>query len=150
MYDYGNDMSIPPIPRFDGVAAAFMGFTDETQDMQNWVYDLLRVNIMAVSYSDRALEWLTKSAIPLAFVIVDVEHLGGVHKALNFCLEIRKALPAMKIILISDEVGGDDFGSERRPVCDGTLMKPISQTRLLDAILICSQKQSSRAVMEFA
>lgn len=150
MYDYGNDMSIPPVPRFEGVAAAFMGFSDEAQDMQNWVYDLLRVNIMAVSYSERALDWLTKSGISLDFVIVDVEHLGGVHKALDFCLDIRKALPDMKIILISDEVSGDDFGSERKAVCDGTLMKPVSQTRLLDAILICGQKQSSRAVMEYA
>ncbi|WFE73792.1 hypothetical protein [Roseinatronobacter sp. S2] len=150
MYDYGKDMSIPSLPRFDGVAAAFMGFSDEAQDMQNWVYDLLRVNIMAVSYSERALEWLTTSGISLDFVIVDVEHLGGVHKAINFCLTIRKALPDMKIILISDEVSGDDFGSERKSVCDGTLMKPISQTRLLDAILICSQNQRSRAVMEYA
>ncbi|MDD7972458.1 hypothetical protein [Roseinatronobacter alkalisoli] len=150
MYDYGNDMSIPPIPRFDGVAVAFMAFSDETQDMQNWVYDILRVNIMAVSYSDRALEWLKSSAMKLDFVIVDVEHLGGVHQALNFCLAIRAALPDLKIILISDEVAGDDFGSERKPVCDGTLMKPISQTRLLDAVLICSQNQRSRAVMEYA
>lgn len=124
----------PRVPAFTGNAIAFMPYSDEARDIQDWAYEQRHINVMVLAYCPETLAWLGEKKTEFDVIIVDIDHVGGVHAAIDLCLGIRKTRPNSRIILLSAETERDDFGSERLAICDGTLRKPVSHSRFVDAL----------------
>lgn len=125
----------PRVPAFTGIAVAFMPYSDEARDVQDWAYETGQISVMVLAYCAESLTWLGDKRTDFDFIVVDVEHVGGVHAAVELCLGIRTARPNSKIYLLSGDTERDDFGSERLPICDGTLKKPLTHRRFVDAMM---------------
>lgn len=124
----------PHVPAFTGNAVAFMSYSDEARDIQDWSYEQHHMNVAVLAYCPESLAWLGEKKAEFDVIIVDVEHVGGVHAAIDLCLGIRQSRPGSRIILLSGETERDDFGSERLAICDATLRKPVSHRRFIDAL----------------
>lgn len=123
------------LPAFKGVAVAFMPYCDEARDIQDWAYEQARVTVMVLAHCTHTLTWLNEKRAEFDFIIVDIEHVGGVHAAIDLCLGIRQTRPDSKIFLLSGETERDDSGSERRAICDATLKKPLTHRRFTDTLM---------------
>lgn len=91
-------------------------------------------NLMVVSESEPPMQWVLKYADKLDFLLVDSDYIGDVEDTVDFCIQLRRAKPGLKIILISSEVRDDDFTTERMMACDATLKAPFSESRLRQAV----------------
>lgn len=62
-------------------------------------------------------------------VVIDDEGFD-LYDLIEKLLSLRTNFPDVRVILLSDDVAGDDFSATRAPICDVTLKKPISPKRL--------------------
>lgn len=63
-------------------------------------------------------------------ILVNHDAFDDASDAVETLIEFRKRVPGKRIILISSQVNRDDFGPERRPICDVTLKAPGTIERL--------------------
>ena len=63
-------------------------------------------------------------------VLIAIDDFGGITGVIEDLLQLRRALPSLPVILLSNEVNGDDFSSVRKHLCDVTLRLPLSLPRL--------------------
>nr|WP_325249004.1 hypothetical protein [Amylibacter sp.] len=73
-----------------------------------------------------AMGWLTDYAEELDLMLVDADCMPDLGEAVDFCLQIRRAVPDLKIILISSKVREPDLSCERMVACDATLKWPVT------------------------
>lgn len=125
----------PRIPAVTGAAVAFMPYSDEARDIQDWTFETSGAGLIVLAHCDEPRAWLHGKKVEFDFIVVDIEHVGGVHAAVELCLDIRKERPDTKIILLSDDSERDDFGSERIAICDATLKKPLTHGRFTDLLI---------------
>jgi len=132
-----HDMKVfvePRVPAITGTAVAFMPYSDEARDIQDWAFEMSKANVIVLAQCQQELAWLRDKKAEFDFIVVDIEHVGGVHAAVELCLNIRNDRPNSKIILLSDDTERDDFGSERIAICDATLKKPVTHRRFTDLL----------------
>jgi hypothetical protein len=73
---------------------------------------------------------LCNASMGFTHVLVNIDAFDGVEKAVEVLLSCRSEAPEMVILAFSEMVSGDDFGTERREICDVTLKLPVSVARL--------------------
>ena len=125
----------PRVPAITGTAVAFMPYSEEARDVQDWAFDMSSVTVVVLAKCQDQLAWLRNRKVEFDFIVVDIEHVGGVHAAVELCLGIRAECPNSRIILLSDDAERDDFGSERIAICDATFKKPLTHSRFTEALI---------------
>ena len=63
-------------------------------------------------------------------LILMIDGFGGPRLVVDGLLSLRRKLPRLPVILVSDEVTFHDFSRERLPLCDVTLRGPLSAPAL--------------------
>lgn len=81
--------------------------------------------LMVINEQPLSLDWLRRYAPQLDFVMVDADYLGDTGETIDFCMQVRRALPSLPLILLSSEVRGHDLTCERMMACDVTLKSPV-------------------------
>ncbi len=119
-------------------------------DIRNWAYDFAKISVMGVSFCPDTLRWLEKLDCKLDFAVVDLDHFATINQAIELCLALRRLQPSCKIVLVSDDVSRDDFGSERKPIADATLVKPVSRTRFIDTLLFIGPYDETEEVQQLS
>ncbi|PZX45715.1 hypothetical protein LY56_01740 [Roseinatronobacter thiooxidans] len=76
-------------------------------------------------------------------IILNVDAFEDVVQAVDVLHHFRASLPSIAVILISSAVRGDDFGSERLPICDATLRAPATLPRLKGAFRAAMSSQGT-------
>ncbi|TNE94678.1 MAG: response regulator [Rhodobacteraceae bacterium] len=89
-----------------------------------------------------ATSWLALHSEEIDVLMVDGDYLGEIEDTIDFCLRVRRASPALPVILVSSEMRADDFTCERMQACDVTLKSPISEVRLKNAIRAARQNNA--------
>lgn len=77
----------------------------------------------------------------LTHVVVNLDAFEDLAAGIDALIEFREDAPDIGVILLSERVGGDDFGSERSAICDATLKLPATTPRLAAGLLAASQSQ---------
>lgn len=78
-------------------------------------------------------EWLCSSTSYLDYLVIDSDFFDVIDDVIDACRQVRDEAPELPIILISSDVQGDDFSSDRLWICDATLRKPFAEGRLKEA-----------------
>lgn len=68
-------------------------------------------------------------------VIVNLDSFEDADTAVETLLSFRSHSPKLAVVLVSAHVSADDFGPERRLLCDATLRRPLTESRLEAALL---------------
>ncbi|MCR9150173.1 MAG: hypothetical protein NXH83_08360 [Rhodobacteraceae bacterium] len=63
-------------------------------------------------------------------LLLSIDGFGGPRLVLDGLLHLRRKLPHLPVILVSEEVGFHDFTTERLALCDVTIRGPISAPAL--------------------
>ncbi len=71
----------------------------------------------------------------LSHVVVNLDAFADLDSAVDSLLEFRRHHADVSVILVSADVSGDDFGTERRAIGDVTLRAPVTAARLRDALV---------------
>ncbi|WP_124084972.1 hypothetical protein [Pseudogemmobacter humi] len=100
-----------------------------SRDLSEWA-DRMRAVVMVVSEKRMTMDWLREYAPRLDFILVDSDYLGDTETTIDFCLQVRRAVPSLPVVLVSSEVRSHDFTCERMMACDVTLKPPLLQTAL--------------------
>ncbi|WP_163849802.1 hypothetical protein [Pseudooceanicola aestuarii] len=90
-------------------------------------------NLVALTDAEPPLDWIERHADACDLVIIDAEFYGDLEATIDIALYLRRAAPGLPIIMISSDVGGDDFTAERMMACDATLKSPCNRARLEQA-----------------
>lgn len=67
--------------------------------------------------------------------VIDIDSLGGIAATIDGVIALRDAHPCIPLILVSADVGANDFSTERLRLCDVTLRAPASYCALKLAII---------------
>jgi hypothetical protein len=63
-------------------------------------------------------------------VIIDLDAYDCKEDAVDALFDFRRRAPEIVVVAVSSRVSGDDFGLERRAICDATLCLPLTERRL--------------------
>lgn len=77
----------------------------------------------------------------MTHVVVNLDAFEDLAAGVDALIEFRESAPDIGIVLCSERVGGDDFGSERSAICDATLKLPATTPRLAAGLLAASQSR---------
>lgn len=72
-------------------------------------------------------------------VVVNLDAFEDLETAVTRMISYRQRCPQVGVILMSDLVSGDDFGSDRRPIADVTLRAPVTVDRMRRALRAASE-----------
>jgi len=107
-----------------------VGFNElDLLDLQGQMRDL-GVASIAVANDVKKLQNWPRGRKSFGGVVVNLDAFSDLDDALDCLIDFRIKSPGTIIILVSYFTGGDDFGSERRILCDVTLRAPVSVRRL--------------------
>lgn len=67
-------------------------------------------------------------------IVINAEAFDDLGSAIDTLLPFRRQTAGLGVVLISSRVLRDDFGPERRAICDATLRSPITAHRLRQGI----------------
>ncbi|WP_146010318.1 response regulator [Acidimangrovimonas sediminis] len=94
-------------------------------------------------------DWMRAHVPDIDLILVDSDCMGEIEDTIDFCLQVRRATPALPIIMVSSEIRGDDYTCERMMACDVSLKNGFSDMKLEKTIPIAyannAYYQSSRA-----
>jgi len=94
------------------------------------------------SMSDiRKIGDISKLKLGFGLAIINFDAFSDMDEAVEAMLELRSGMPDLSVVAVSDMVNGDDFGSERAPICDVTLKLPVSKTRLSQGLVMAQQNR---------
>lgn len=111
-------------PRGNVLLCGELGVTSRT--IENWASDH-GAQLTVMGDDILTIAWFQTVAKQIDFLIVDGDYLADTEDTVDFCMQVRRALPELRIILISSEVRGHDLTCERMMACDATLKLPISR-----------------------
>lgn len=100
-----------------------------TAQLSSWAAQM-RAQVMVVQKSSIDMNWIEKYVNRLDFMVVDADHLGNSGATVDLCLQIRRSLPKLPLVLLSSMVRAHDFTSERMMACDVTLKSPLMHSAL--------------------
>ncbi len=98
--------------------------------------------LMVVGSNPLPMDWLQRYAPHLDFMMVDADYLDDTESTVDFCMRVRRATPALPLILLSSEVRGHDMTCERMMACDVTLKSPVHETALTEGIRAAYQNNA--------
>ncbi|WP_323763500.1 hypothetical protein [Marinovum sp.] len=78
--------------------------------------------------------WVVDNAWAFDCMIVDAEYLEDLEDTVDFCMAVRRAVPELRILLVSTEVRESDLSSARMLACDATLKWPAGSQALAAAV----------------
>ncbi len=107
-----------------------VGFNElDLLDLQGQMRDL-GVGSIAVSRDVKKLHSWPQERKSCSGVVVNLDAFSDLDDALDCLIDFRIKSPGTIVILVSYFAGHDDFGAERRILCDVTLRAPVSVRRL--------------------
>lgn len=112
------------------ISAIFVGFKGEQSDALLSQLRELGVGQTASMEGIEGLRDHTHQWSAFDVIIVNHDAFDDALDAVDTLAEFRKKVREKRVILISSFVGGDDFGSERKSICDMTLKAPGTVDRL--------------------
>lgn len=68
-------------------------------------------------------------------VVLKIEDYGTISRLFNVLRLFRLRCPSLPLIFASSEFRGDDFGTERLPLCDASIRLPTTRASLQEAFL---------------
>lgn len=68
--------------------------------------------------------WIAANARAFDCMIVHAEYLDDLEDTVDFCMNVRQAVPGLPILLVSTEVRDSDLSSARMMACDATVKWP--------------------------
>jgi len=90
--------------------------------------------LMIIEEKPLPLDWLRRYAPRLDFLMVDGDYLDDTEETVDFCMQVRRAIPTLPLILLSSEVRGHDLTCERMAACDVTLKTPVQAKMLTQGV----------------
>ncbi len=117
------------------ISAILVGF--EPEERMLLLSQLRQIGVgQTASLSDsRALNGNDDLWSSFDLVLVNHDNFEDCAEAVDTMVQFRKKFPNNRVVLISTQVKGDDFGSERLPICDATLRAPATIERLRASLL---------------
>jgi len=116
------------------------GFSDVRVLLVGFDYDILfdirqklrsiGVAAAASAPSVKQLDDAADMRLGFTHILVNLDKFQDVEDGVDALIAFRSKSPDLIVVTFSEEVTGDDFGTERSPVCDATLRLPISKERL--------------------
>jgi hypothetical protein len=100
------------------------------------------VNSIAQLPHPSMLPEAAKLGSAISHIIVDMTAIGQIQDAVEALTSFRKIAPSLCVVLVSQSVACDDFGSERNAICDVTLRAPLSSERLRRGLLEASARHA--------
>lgn len=123
----GKSVDAPLCPK--GLVLICGDYGGKTAELDTWA-ERMCAQVMVVQKSSIYMTWLQKYAPRLDFMVVDADHLGNSSATIELCLQIRRSLPKLPLVLLSSAVRTHDFSSERMQACDVTLKPPLLHSAL--------------------
>lgn len=84
---------------------------------------------------DSVARMMRHKAPQISLLLIDIDSLGGIAATIDDVIRLRDAQPGIPLILLSAEIHGSDFSTERLRLCDVTLRAPVSHSALELAIV---------------
>lgn len=123
----------PPFPHARVLLAGF------EPDAVPALRDQLRGIGVAGAASCPSLERLSDAAAAAdgsTVIVVNGDAFADAESLVDTLLALRRQAPWLAVILVSAKVARDDFGAERRMICDATLRHPVSSARMKQALQV--------------
>lgn len=76
-----------------------------------------------------------------ASVIINIDAFDDVDGAVTTLMSFRKLNGQISVLLVSENVLGDDFSSEREAICDTTLRSPLTLDRLEKGLITTRRRR---------
>lgn len=80
------------------------------------------------------LENIPTASMGFTHVLVNIDAFDEVEIAVEALIRFRSTDPDLVILAFSAMVSGDDFGTERRDICDATIKLPVSTARVKSGV----------------
>lgn len=90
----------------------------------------IRVSATAAASNVGQLQDVAEMGLGFTHVLVNFDAFDDVEAGVDALMAFRSAAPELVVVVCSEMVSGDDFGTERARICDATLKLPTSATRL--------------------
>lgn len=120
---------------FQHTRVLLIGFTprhlDDTKNKLRSIGVAATASVSSVLH----LQNVCDSGLGFTHVLVNIDAFDDIEAGVEALIEYRSSAPDLIVLICSEMVGGDDFGSERARICDATLKLPISSPRLVDGFL---------------
>lgn len=88
------------------------------------------VRMVASCPSVKQLDNVVGMGLSFNLVVVNGDAFTDIDNAVDNLICFRCSAPHVRVLFVSTEVKGDDFGSDRRAICDATVRAPVSADRL--------------------
>lgn len=98
--------------------------------------------VMIIGDHPLPMDWLRRYAPHLDFMLVDGDYMDDTEDTVDFCMQVRRATPALPLILLSSEVRGHDLTCERMTACDVTLKNPVQSAALTQGVQAAYQNNA--------
>lgn len=120
---------------FQNARVILFGFSGKHQ---REIRHMLRsIGCMAIATGSdlRQLQDVCAMGMGFTHVFVNIDAFEDVEDAVVALMAFRSNAPGMILVAFSESVSGDDFGTERRRICDVTLKLPVSAARLTNGMV---------------
>lgn len=112
-----------------------IGFTP--RHLADTTYHLRSIGVAATASISNVhhLQNVSDLGVGFTHVLVNIDAFDDIETGVEALIAYRSSAPDLVVLVCSEIVGGDDFGSERAGICDATLKLPISLPRLVDGLM---------------
>lgn len=120
---------------FQHTRVLLIGFTP--RHLSDTIYNLRSIGVAATASLSNVHHLHNVSDVGVGFthVLVNIDAFDDIEAGVEALMAYRSSAPDLIVLICSEMVGGDDFGSERVRICDATLKLPISLPRLVDGLV---------------
>ncbi|MBI1219177.1 MAG: hypothetical protein GC186_11570 [Rhodobacteraceae bacterium] len=93
-------------------------------------------------------EWIERHAHAFDVALVDCDHFEDADDVVDFGLHLRRIAPRLPVVMASSTVARNDFGMERRAICDATLRKPFSRSAFFIGVGVAMANRANALATE--
>lgn len=111
-------------------------------EMRIWLNSVGALSSL-VGETQMPFAWIERHAHAFDAAIVDCDHFEDADAVVDFGLHLRQIAPYLPVVMASSTVARNDFGMERRAICDVTLRKPFSRSGFFTGV---ETAMSNRAI----
>lgn len=119
----------------------FVGFEGDFLGLVRDLFRSVGVSVAASCRSFDRLPDLTEIGEGFTHLVVNAEAFEAAENALGRLMHFRRQLDGVAVLVLSPRAVGDDFGTERDAICDGTVSVPLSTERVKEALLEAAEKR---------
>lgn len=137
--------NVTPAPEVTDYCVLLVGFDGESHQVVRDCFRQAGARTTASCRSTSQLADVREMRFRFTHIVVNADAEEGLEVIIDNLLSFRRSTIDIAVLLVSEQVAGDDFGCERDAICDGTLKYPVSVARMNDSFGVMSEKIARRA-----